>query len=621
MFILFTFILLYHYAGLALLRPFVSSFLTKLNSFIPFVSFTDVVYIHHTKRTMAAVCQICDYKMNLTTRKPVKCPYCDFETCRTCVETYVLGDTTIKCMSPQCNRQWTRQHIHSIFTATFIRGRLKSHREQLLFDNERALLPSTQPLVERDIRIDAITQEQAALTTQINRLYQQRVNLGYELRRISNGEVARAAEFVRECPSPDCRGFLSTQWKCGICNLWACPDCHEIKGDSRDTEHTCNPDILATARLLDSDTKPCPNCRTGIFKINGCFGVNTPIPLWDGTIKMSQNICLGDVLIGDDGEKRVVEQVFSGEDELYRVVQYGGKCYVVNSKHTLVLTSTTRQNSVFEIRIDDYIKMHDMLKQDLCGFTSDGKVLRIDVVPIGKGTYYGWTIDGNSRFILEDFTVLRNCDQMWCTQCHTAFNWRTGRIESVVHNPHYFEWLRRNGNAIPRNPGDIPCQNELTHQIYADIRNRIRDHFARHPLREHCDTYLSRTIRSILHMRHVTLNEYEIPNRAAINERLRIQYMRNRITEENFKITLQRTDKKIEKKRETRDIITLLLTTATDIILRFYAKLRDETNPELDGKILDELKPIVDYANECLMEIGRVYNGKTIQYTYEFSIK
>jgi hypothetical protein len=245
----------------------------------------------------------------------------------------------------------------------------------------------------------------------------------------------------------------------------------------------------------------------------------------------------------------------------------------------------------------------------------------IDVVPVGKGTYYGWTIDGNSRFILDDFTVLRNCDQMWCTQCHTAFNWRTGRIESVVHNPHYFEWLRRNGNAIPRNPGDIPCQNELTHTIYSDIRNRIHDHFPQHPLRDHCDTYLSRTIRNILHMRHVTINEYDIPNRAAINERLRVQYMRRRISEENFKITLQRMDKRIEKKRETRDIITLLLTTSTDIILRFYNKLRDETNPELDGKILDELKPIVDYANECLLEIGKVYVGKTIQYTYEFSIK
>ena len=474
--------LVYKYIIISLRRPCPPSFLVKLNSFIPFVSFTDVVYIHHTKRTMATVCQICDYKMNLTTRKPVSCPYCNFETCRTCVETYVLGDTTIKCMSPQCNRQWTRQHIHSIFTATFIRGRLKSHREQLLFDNERALLPSTQPLVERDIRLDEITRERNTLTNQIGRIYQQRVDLDHEWRRLSNTEVARVAEFVRECPAPECRGFLSTQWKCGICNLWTCPDCHEIKGDSRDVEHTCDPNTLATARLLDSDTKPCPKCRTGIFKINGC-------------------------------------------------------------------------------------------------------------------------------------------DQMWCTQCHTAFNWRTGRIESVVHNPHYFEWLRRNGNAIPRNPGDIPCQNELTHTIYTDIRNRIRDYFPPHPLREHCDTYLNRTIRNILHMRYVTLNEYDIPNRAAINERLRVQYMRNRISEEYFKVTLQRTDKRIEKKRETRDIITLLLTTSTDIILRFYNKLRDETNPELDGKIVDELKPIVDYANECLREIGRVYTGKTIQYSYEFSIQ
>jgi hypothetical protein len=32
------------------------------------------------------------------------------------------------------------------------------------------------------------------------------------------------------------------------------------------------------------------------------------------------------------------------------------------------------------------------------------------------------------------------CDQMWCIECHSAFSWKTGRLETGnVHNPHFFE--------------------------------------------------------------------------------------------------------------------------------------------------------------------------------------
>jgi len=122
-------------------------------------------------------------------------------------------------------------------------------------------------------------------------------------------------------------------------------------------------------------------------------------------------------------------------------------------------------------------------------------------------------------------------------------------------------------------------------------------------------------------MRHVTLGYYNVPDRAAINEGLRIRYMRNMITEDQFKVILQRTDKKLEKNREMRNIIELLMTTSTDIILRFYAKLTDVNNPELDGSILDELRPIVEYANECLVDIGKVYVGATIQYNYDLDVR
>lgn len=49
------------------------------------------------------------------------------------------------------------------------------------------------------------------------------------------------------------------------------------------------------------------------------------------------------------------------------------------------------------------------------------------------------------------------CDQMWCTECHVAFSWTSGAIETGhIHNPHYLEHQRRNG-AQARAPGDMIC--------------------------------------------------------------------------------------------------------------------------------------------------------------------
>ena len=61
-----------------------------------------------------------------------------------------------------------------------------------------------------------------------------------KIRRAKNGdanndsEKKEARQFIRKCPADACEGFLSSAWKCGVCNIWACPTCFEAKGFNKD---------------------------------------------------------------------------------------------------------------------------------------------------------------------------------------------------------------------------------------------------------------------------------------------------------------------------------------------------------------------------------------------------
>ena len=77
-------------------------------------------------------------------------------------------------------------------------------------------------------------------------------------------------KFIRKCPVDNCNGFLSTQWKCGLCDTKVCSDCLEIKPESKTDEHVCNADSVASAKVIKRDTKPCPSCGVRIYKISGC---------------------------------------------------------------------------------------------------------------------------------------------------------------------------------------------------------------------------------------------------------------------------------------------------------------------------------------------------------------
>ena len=94
---------------------------------------------------------------------------------------------------------------------------------------------------------------------------------------------------------------------------------------------------LKSAEMIKKETKGCPKCGVRIFKISGCFAAGTPILMYDGTFKNSENICIGDKLVGDDGNVRNVTHLTTGYDKMYLIEQNNSENYIVNSEHTLVL--------------------------------------------------------------------------------------------------------------------------------------------------------------------------------------------------------------------------------------------------------------------------------------------
>ena len=80
--------------------------------------------------------------------------------------------------------------------------------------------------------------------------------------------------YVSKCPGIGCNGLVNERYMCELCNSAVCRKCLEIIGVKEEgkelPEHTCDENNLASARMIKSQTKPCPKCSARILKISGC---------------------------------------------------------------------------------------------------------------------------------------------------------------------------------------------------------------------------------------------------------------------------------------------------------------------------------------------------------------
>ena len=222
-------------------------------------------------------CNICFEFFTKSTRAEIICGSCEFSACKVCVRRYLLSTTSdAHCMN--CKNAWDREFTQNSVNKSFYNKEYKKHREDLLFESEKARFPETMPAVKAHIESKELQVEVTNLKVERQKLQDMLYQLdnkiyqgNNQIRRLKNGEAkAEVAKFVKKCPADGCEGFLSSAWKCQVCKLWVCPHCEQEKGYEKDAEHTCDPNILASAQAIKKETKSCPKCAVPIFKISGC---------------------------------------------------------------------------------------------------------------------------------------------------------------------------------------------------------------------------------------------------------------------------------------------------------------------------------------------------------------
>jgi len=204
---------------------------------------------------------------------------------------------------------------------------------------------------------------------------------------------------------------------------------------------------------------------------------------------------------------------------------------------------------------------------------------------------------------------INGCDQIFCVECHTAWNWKTGNlITNNIHNPHYTEYMTQlNKGITPRNPLDVLCGREIDNHFVIMLIDLVKQSDTPY------EGYICEVARNIMYMRYGDIPRFQDEYYDQYCRQLRINYMRNKINKDELKVLLQKKYKEYQKKKELFDIIITFINSITDI---FYI-LVDEKNYD---QSINEMDILRNHTNESLLEVSRAYGCKFYYINEEFAL-
>lgn len=272
-------------------------------------------------------CSVCFEEYTKCQRKEIVCPYCKAKACMTCTKEYLVSSAhDPHCMF--CKVGWSEDYLRDNFTNAWLTKEYSKVEKQRLFERERSLMPQTQQDIEKEAFLQRFfhtdhvhrqiksfeklvfamqnllvddSKDTALQERNIKALYNRittwnAMNTTIKVQDEFSKETIESyfgpidtndthqehvsavnkRAFIKPCPAPDCRGFLSSQWACGICQTKVCATCFAVKRlgaavkDKEEPVHTCKDEDVQTANFIRKDSKNCPKCGVSIHKIEGC---------------------------------------------------------------------------------------------------------------------------------------------------------------------------------------------------------------------------------------------------------------------------------------------------------------------------------------------------------------
>ena len=213
---------------------------------------------------------------------------------------------------------------------------------------------------------------------------------------------------------------------------------------------------------------------------------------------------------------------------------------------------------------------------------------------------------------------VEGCLQMWCTQCHTTFDYRTGKkVNGRIHNPHFIEWARnQKANVLRR--GNQP----LTEQE----RNRLREMECAQELNKiiGADNLPSKYVKQVTELYRLTIQfQEDVVNKTrndtnqSENLDLRIKYLLKQTNEAKIKQSLITRDNKRNKEIEFIQVYEFMNTMMIQSI-NSIKKNPTEDNIQLS---LTKIESIREYCNTQLKDISDAYRVITSEITDKYILR